>query len=476
MPRRPLHVTGVPEGPLLTALAALREKLHTPAGFPPEVLAAAEEAAAHPVLPDEDATGIPFFTVDPPGSRDLDQAMHLSRHGTGYRVRYAIADVAAFVTPDGPLDKEAHERVLTLYFPDLRIPLHPPVLSEDAASLLPGQPRPAAVWTIDLDADGRTTAVDVRRALIRSHTRLDYASVQRQIDTGTAEEPLLLLKTVGLLRQQVETERGGISLRVPDQEIVEHDHTYELTYRAPLPAEDWNAQVSLLAGLSAAQLMLAHGNGILRTQVPKPGKLEELHHTAKGLGIDWPPHMSYAERVRTLDPAEPRNAAFLQACTGLMSRADYTVFTGGHLPADPMHASVAAPYAHCTAPLRRLADRYATELCLAASAGRHPPGWALEGLDRVKDRMAEGGRRANQVDGACVDLVEAAVLKDRLGETFDGVVVRHGPPAGTGTVQLATPAVVGAVTGITTHDVGRRLPVRLTEADMRKPTVTFERA
>ncbi|GAA3236286.1 hypothetical protein GCM10020256_54820 [Streptomyces thermocoprophilus] len=90
--------------------------------------------------------------------------------------------------------------------------------------------------------------------------------------------------------------------------------------------------------------------------------------------------------------------------------------------------------------------------------------------------MAEGGRRANQVDGACVDLVEAAVLKDRLGETFDGVVVRHGPPAGTGTVQLATPAVVGAVTGITTHDVGRRLPVRLTEADMRKPTVTFERA
>src|SRR5690606_18974720 len=148
-----------------------------------------EEAAAHPVLPDEDATGIPFFTVDPPGSRDLDQAMHLSRHGTGYRVRYAIADVAAFVTPDGPLDKEAHERVLTLYFPALRIPLHPPVLSEDAASLPPGQPRPAAVWTIDLDADGRTTAVDVRRALIRSHARLDYASVQRQIDTGTAEEP-----------------------------------------------------------------------------------------------------------------------------------------------------------------------------------------------------------------------------------------------------------------------------------------------
>ncbi|AWT42962.1 MULTISPECIES: RNB domain-containing ribonuclease [Streptomyces] len=473
MPRRPLHVTGAPEGPLLTALAALRDKLHVPAGFPPDVLAAADEAAAHPVLPAEDATDIPFFTIDPPGSLDLDQAMHLSRQGTGYRVRYAIADVAAFVVPDGPLDREAHHRAVTLYFPDLRIPLHPPVLSEGAASLLPGQTRPAAVWTIDLDASGGTLAVDVRRALIRSKQRLDYDSVQKKIDDGTAEEPLLLLKTIGLLREQVEIARGGISLRVPDQEIVEHDHTYELTYRAPLAADGWNAQLSLLTGMAAAELMLAHGTGVLRTQVPKPGKLEELHHTADALHIDWPPHMSYAERVRTLDPSVPREAAFLQACTGLMRRADYTVFRDGHLPPNPVHASVAAPYAHCTAPLRRLVDRYATEICLAAVAGREPPEWVLAALDAVPARMKEGGERAGDIDGKCVDLVEAAVLKDRVGEIFEGVVVKQGNPPGTGTVQLESPAVVGPVTGITETDVGRRLQVRLTRADMEVPTVSF---
>ncbi|NEE23774.1 RNB domain-containing ribonuclease, partial [Streptomyces sp. SID7499] len=103
-------------------------------------LAEAAEAARAPDLSaHEDATDLPFLTIDPPGSTDLDQAMHLERRrdGRGYRVHYAIADVAAFLRPGGALDAEAHRRVTTLYFPDDRIPLHPPVLSEGAASLLP---------------------------------------------------------------------------------------------------------------------------------------------------------------------------------------------------------------------------------------------------------------------------------------------------------------------------------------------------
>ncbi|MBT2676156.1 RNB domain-containing ribonuclease [Streptomyces sp. ISL-14] len=479
MPRRPIRVTGAPEGPLRAALAALRTKLKVPAGFSPELLAAAEQAAKAPALPEHDATDVPFFTIDPPGSTDLDQAMHLSRQGTGYRVRYAIADVAAFVVPGGPLDKEAHRRVMTLYFPDLRIPLHPQVLSEDAASLLPERTRPAALWTIDLDASGRTIAVDVRRALVRSRARLDYAGVQAQIDAGTAEEPLVLLKTIGLLREQLEIERGGISLSVPEQEIVEQDHSYELTYRVPLPVEGWNEQLSLLTGMAAAQLMLAHGTGILRTQAPTTaGKLDELRRTAHALHIVWPHHVSYAQLVRSLDPAEPRHAAFLQACTGLMNRAEYTVFKGGNLPPHPTHAAVAAPYAHCTAPLRRLVDRYAAEICLAAVAGREPPGWVLAGLETVRRRMAESGGRAGGIERKCVDLVEAAVLKDRVGEVFEGCVVErehpgHDGKVEPGVVQLASPAVIGDITGTTEDSLGERRPVRLTRADMKAPTVSF---
>lgn len=474
MPRRPLRVTGAPEAPLRAALAALRSGLGVPLAFPLGVLAEAERAAKAPALPERDATDIPFVTVDPPTATDLDQALHLSRRGTGYRVRYAVADVAAFVVPGGPVDAEAHRRVTTLYFPDGKVPLHPAVLSEGAASLLPGQDRPAALWTVDLDADGATVAVDVHRALVRSRAKLDYAGVQRRIDDGTAEEPLRLLATVGRLRELREEERGGISLNVPEQKVVEHDHTYRLDYRAPLPAEGWNAQLSLLTGMAAADLMLASGTGVLRTLPAAPdGAVGRLRNTARALRVDWPHHVSYATLIRSLDPREPRHAAFLQECTTLLRGAGYTVFRDGRLPAITTHSAVAAPYTHCTAPLRRLVDRYATELCLAAVAGETPPDWVLGALDALPGEMAEGGRRAAAVERACVDTVEAALLADRVGEEFDGCVVDvdERRPA-VGTVQLESPAVIGRIDG-DALPLGERLRVRLTEADPAVPRICF---
>ncbi|MGW2569443.1 RNB domain-containing ribonuclease [Streptomyces sp. NPDC001537] len=474
MPRRHIRVTGAPEAPLRAALTALRTELGVPESYPPKALAEAQRSAKAPAVPSYDATDIPLFTIDPPASNDLDQAMHLSRQGSGYRVRYAIADVAAFVVPGGALDAETHRRVTTLYFPDERIPLHPALLSEGAASLLPGQVRPAALWTIDLDADARTRAVDVRRALVRSRAKLDYAAVQRQLDDKTAEEPPALLKEIGEARERLEVERGGISLNVPEQEIIERDHAYELTYRAPLPADGWNAQISLLTGMAAAELMLAAGTGILRTLPAAPdGAVGRLRRTAHALHIDWPHHVSYAQLIRSLDPHRPRHAAFLQECTTLLRGAGYTVFRDGALPLITTHAAVAAPYAHCTAPLRRLADRYASELCLAAAAGEPPPDWVLAALDALPHQMAEGSRRAGTVERECVDIVEAALLAGRVGEVFDGCVVDvEERQPGVGTVQLESPAVIGRIEG--EHlPLGERLRVRLTQADPATAKVRF---
>ncbi|MFD6998159.1 RNB domain-containing ribonuclease [Streptomyces mirabilis] len=475
MPCRHIRAICVPGAPLQAALCALRAELGVPGSFPPAVL---EEAARPPRLPLHDATDVPFLTIDPPTSTDLDQAMHLSRreNGHGYRVRYAIADVAAFVAPGGALDAEAHRRVTTLYFPDEKVPLHPTRLSEGTASLLPDQTCPAVLWTIDLDADGRTESVDVRRALVRSRAKLDYAHVQKWIDEGTAEEPLALLKEIGTLRERLEVERGGISLNVPEQEIVEKDGTYELVYRAPLPADAWNAQISLLTGMAAADLMLAHGTGVLRTLPAAPdGAVGRLRRSARALHIDWPHHVSYAHLVRSLDPHLPRHAAFLQECTTLLRGAGYTVFRGGALPDVTSHAAVAAPYAHCTAPLRRLVDRYASELCLAAAADEPPPDCVLTALDTLPKEMAEGSRRAGTVERECVDIVEAALLKDRVGDIFDGCVVdvmERQPTVGT--VQLESPAVVARIEGGTgTLPLGERLRVRLTQADLGTAKVRF---
>lgn len=477
MPRRHMHLTGADGAALSAALRALRTKPGVPGEFPPEVLAEAERAARDPLLPDADATDLPFFTVDPPGSRDLDQAMHLARRPAGgYRVHYAIADVAAFVTPGGALDAEAHRRVTTLYFPDGRVPLHPPLLSEGAASLLPDQTRPALLWRLDLDAEGRVEATDVRRALVRSRARLDYDGVQKAVDTGTAEEPLALLRDIGRLREALEVERGGISLNVPEQEIVARGDAYTLAYRAPHPADGWNAQISLMTGIAAADLMLAAGTGILRTLPRAPdGAVGRLRRTAKALRIDWPHHVPYAELVRSLDPHRPAHAAFLQECTTLLRGAGYTVFTGGRIPDPAVHAAVAAPYAHCTAPLRRLVDRYSGELCLAAVAGAEPPRWAVEALDALPEEMAHGARLANAAERECVDLVEAALLKDRVGETFEATVidVKDRDPL-EGTVHLREPAVVGrVVSAVRELPLGERIPVRLVAADPGTAKVLF---
>ncbi|MFF8834875.1 RNB domain-containing ribonuclease [Streptomyces sp. NPDC015130] len=477
MPRRHIHVTGAAEAPLRAALRALRTELAIPDTFPPAVLAEAEAAAKNPRLPAYDATDLPFLTIDPPASTDLDQAMHLARRADGgYRVHYAIADVAAFVAPGSALDAEAHRRVLTLYFPDTKIPLHPAVLSEGAASLLPGEPRPALLWRIDLDAEGRRVATDVRRALVRSRAKLDYAGVQQQIDSGTAEEPLALLREIGRLREALEAERGGISLSVPEQEVVERDHTYSLAYRAPLPADGWNAQISLLTGMAAADLMTAAGTGILRTLPTAPdGAVARLRRSARALGVDWPHHVSYADVVRSADPENPRHAAFLQECTTLLRGAGYTVFTDGHVPTPAVHAAVADEYTHCTAPLRRLVDRYAGELCVAAVAGNEPPEWVRAALPTLPDEMAAGTRRANTVERGCVDIVEAALLKERVGEVFDAYVidVKEREPA-VGTVHLEDPAVVARIAGGTSRlPLGEWLRVRLAEADPGSAKVLF---
>ncbi|MEU7030576.1 RNB domain-containing ribonuclease [Streptomyces sp. NPDC046275] len=493
MPRRHIRVTGAAEAPLRAALRALRTELGVPDGFPADVLAEAEAAAKAPRLPGHDATDLPMFTIDPPTSTDLDQAMHLARRaGGGYRVHYAIADVAAFVTPGGAVDAEAHRRVLTLYFPDGKVPLHPAVLSEGAASLLPGEPRPALLWRIDLDADGRRVATDVRRALVRSRAKLDYAGVQRRIDDGTAEEPLALLREIGTLRERLERERGGISLNVPEQEIVEHgpgpgpgpgrgdgdgaDQDYQLAYRAPLPADGWNAQISLLTGMAAADLMTAAGTGILRTLPTAPdGAVARLRRSARALGVDWPHHVSYADVVRSLDPREPRHAAFLEECTTLLRGAGYTVFTDGEVPTPAVHAAVADEYTHCTAPLRRLVDRYAGELCVAAVAGQEPPEWVRAALPALPDEMAAGARRAGTVERESIDVVEAALLSGRIGELFDAYVidVKEREPA-VGTVHLERPAVVARIEGGTAPlPLGEWLRVRLTQADPGRAKVLF---
>ncbi len=454
---------------LVAVFAAVRAEHEVPDAFAPEVERAARESAASPRLPGRDLTDLAFYTVDPPGSTDLDQALHIEADGRGHRVRYAVADVPAFVPPGGPVDLEARRRGQTVYAPDGRTPLHPTVISEGAGSLLPGQVRPAFVWDLRLDADGQVLGADVARALVRSTERLDYAQVQAAADAGT-DPRAMLLRTVGEQRARLELARGGASLPLPEQEVEVVDGGYALRLRPPVAAEDWNAQVSLMTGMAAADRMLAGRVGVLRTMpAPDEGAIRRFRLQAQALGTRWSPDVPYGAFLRSLDRDDPRQLALIHEAAALFRGAGYTPFSGA-LPDQVEHAAVAAPYAHVTAPLRRLVDRFGLLVCEALCAGREVPAWVVEALPALPALMTASDRRANAVDRACTDAVEAAVLRDRVGATFEAVVVdvRRG---GGGSVQLVEPAVLGAVTGDV--ELGAALTVRLVEADVAARRVLF---
>ncbi|MFI4959160.1 MAG: RNB domain-containing ribonuclease, partial [Lysobacterales bacterium] len=172
---RRIHIQPTDDSVLVQGMHDIQSQLKLPLAFPREVEAAAAQAAANPRLPELDRTDIALITIDPPESMDLDQAMYVERTDGGHRVYYAIADVAAFVTAGDPIDLEANRRGETLYGADAKIPLHPKVLSEGATSLLPGQLRPALLWTIELDKTGEIASIDVRRARVSSRAKLNYA-------------------------------------------------------------------------------------------------------------------------------------------------------------------------------------------------------------------------------------------------------------------------------------------------------------
>jgi len=239
----------------------------------------------------------------------------------------------------------------------------------------------------------------------------------------------------------------------------------------PVSSEDWNAQVSLLTGMAAAQIMIGAKVGILRTMAPPdPGTMDRFRRQAAALGIAWPAGMAYGDFLRTLDRNDPKHLALIHEATSLFRGAGYTPFSGD-LPAQPLHGAVAAPYSHVTAPLRRLVDRFGLALCAAITAGQPVPGWVSEALPLLPALMHAGDQKAAAVERACTDAVEAAVLHGHVGQTYSGVVV-DAPPRGDGIVQLTDPAIMARATGAAR--VGEKVTVRLTGADLAAGMVGFE--
>ncbi len=465
--------------------------------FSPEALQEAQASPRHfPHLVDR--TDLPFVTIDPEGSRDLDQAVYISApekatDSSGPTVYYAIAAVGLFVPPGGALDAEVRQRATTIYLPDRAIPLHPEVLSADKASLLPGVVRPAYLWTFELDARGEATRVGLELAQIRSRAQLTYDQVQAAyneeayLPVNVPSDLPAMLARVGRLREALEVERGGVSLDLPEQRVERNDFGFRLSFRQLTDVEGWNSQLSLMTGMEAAKIMMDANVGILRTLPPARDKdVDRLRAVASGLGVEWKIDNDYPTFVRSLNPRDPAALAFMHEAVTLFRGAGYLALptegtseenTGANAEdaqSALLHNAIAAPYAHVTAPLRRLVDRFGLELSRCLVAGEEIPKWVLDALPELPTAMGNGTRMANTLENRAMEAVEALMLRDREGEVFDGVVVDRLKPSGEpiegaprlerGVVSIADPALE-AVVSAKHIPVGERVRVRLVSID-----------
>ncbi len=452
----------------------IRAEFALPTEFGPDAQRDAAQAVDRHHAERIDRTDLELVTIDPPGSRDLDQAMHLERTDNGYLLHYAIADVAAQIEPGSALDSEARTRGETIYLPDGSVPLHPLVFSEGSASLLPNEIRPAALWRIETDGDANPVSWSVQRALVKSMRQLTYREAQGAADAGDPHPSIAVLPEFGRKRRDLGLARGAIELNLPEQEVVRgRNGDWELGIEARTETDGWNAQISLLTGICAAQIMLDGGVGILRTLPPADGDVRRwIRRTADALGLPWASDTPIGAQLAALDPCATTTLAMMTQATTLLRGASYLVFDGER-PDDQAagHAGIAAPYAHVTAPLRRLGDRFATEICLALSAGTPVPQWARDGLAGVRSSLLTSNALANKVEQACVDLTEATVLAPQKGQTFDSAVLRGAEKKRPAEVFVTDPPILARCEG--NPPEGQRAKLTLHEANPDTRTVLF---
>ena len=450
-----------PDCLLSDGLAAIREQYQLPETFPPAAEAEAAEAARRGLNDHADRTALPFVTLDPEHSRDLDQAFAIETAGSDMLLHYAIADVGWFVPDGGAMDSEAWLRGTSQYLPDCKVPLYPPSLSDAAASLLPDGERPAIVFTVRVDPEGEARLDGAERARIRSRSKLAYETVRAEDLPAGFEE--LTSRIVA-----AERARGAARVDPPEQEVVRENGCFRLQLRPQGWAEAKNAALSLATNLAVAEALLGARTGLFRTMAePQEWAIRRLRHTAKAVGVAWPKAESLQHLELRLDPAKPADAALMLAIRRASPGAGYEPYRDGERP---WHAAVAATYAHATAPLRRLADRYVVEAALAVANGRPVPEPVRAAFGRLPDVMQKADGLAGQIARAVIDLAEAVTLVGREGEKFEAVVTDVDQRGAR--IQLCSPPVVARIKADGLAP-GAELVVRLDGADPTSRSVRF---
>jgi ribonuclease R len=449
----------------------VRERLE--AEFPPEAAAQAAAVTAASLLrgPRRDLGDLPFVTIDPEDARDHDDAVAVLPAADGggrgdlVDVWVAIADVSAAVPPGSALDAEARARGLSIYLPDRVIRMLPEALSADACSLRPGEDRAVLAVRVRLDPRGRQAgATEIVRGAIRSRARLTYAQAAALLSAGGAEaeapplpgevrESLERADRVARTLRALRLAAGSLDLDQPEPRVVLDDAGGVLAIRrraasaAERDAYRLIEELMLLANRAVARLLLGRGAPAIY-RVHEPPAAEELRRfarIARHYGIPLRADRAAEPRAlaAALDAMRPR--PFGEALAGLALRA---LKQARYAPQNLGHYGLAfREYLHFTSPIRRYPDlavhRVTSALLDGASPAELDALAAREALGEAAARASARERRAMLVEREAADLYGAWLMRDRVGETYEGTVTGAGA-AGV-FVRLADPFVEGLV-------------------------------
>ncbi|TMB34739.1 MAG: ribonuclease R [Deltaproteobacteria bacterium] len=406
--------------------------------FDRATLLAAESVPDH-VLREEtagrrDLRRLPLVTIDGEDARDFDDAVFVSRVGSGYRMVVAIADVAHYVKPGGGLDREGLRRATSVYFPGTVLPMLPERLSNGICSLNPDVDRLCMVCDLALDGEGRALHADIYEAVMRSHARLTYTQVASALENSSAGELFDLVPDLQLAHElskkltQMRRERGSIDFDLPEAKIVlaEDGTVSEIVKRPRNDAHRLVEELMLAANEAVARFFDARGLPTVYRihDQPDEEKLEAFAQLARTHGFELPEKPSAADLNELLHELEGRpqqkalNALLLRA----MMQAQYSPDNIGHF-------GLAAPtYLHFTSPIRRYPDLMVHRLLKEHWArGGQPPRESERAemeafLAGVAAQCSDRERAAMKVERDIDAYYAAMFMQDKIDEEYEAVV------------------------------------------------------
>ena len=482
--------------------------------FPPAVIEAAEKVepiTAARMGQREDWRDLPLLTIDPATAKDHDDAVmgepdpDQNANPGGVIATVAIADVAAYVRPGSPLDREAFKRGNSVYFPDRVVPMLPERISNDLCSLRPKEDRPALAVRMVFDADGHKRRHSFHRVLMRSPVKLAYEQAQGAFDgepddvaspwVQDALKPLRETYTVMLRGRE---RREPLEIDVPERRVVLNDDGTVRGVEVPerLDAHRLIEEFMVQANVCAAETLEAKRHPLIYRvhDVPAMAKMEALAEflatlelsLAKG-GTVRPHHFNaILRRVVDEDHAELVNQVVLRS----QSQAEYNPLNAGHFGLN------LARYAHFTSPIRRYADLI-VHRALISALGLGDDGMSEEQiaeLPAIAEHISMTERRAMQAERDTVARLIASFLSEQVGSTFQariggvtkaGLFVTLNETGADGFVPIsqlgdeyfvydeAVHALVGSQSG-EGYQLGDRVEVKLVEAAPVAGALRFE--